>query len=80
MTGSVLGKRRAMVTVPAKLLFDPELEELADAGVAVMIRFDAETRDWGRFTDRMQAMCQRGLNTHPAKGDHRLSNETCGFG
>lgn len=60
-TGAVLGKRRAMVTVPARLLFDPVLEKLAGAGVAVMIRFDAETRDWGRFTDRMQAMHKRGM-------------------
>lgn len=60
-TGAVLGKRRAIVTVPARLLFDPLLEQLAGAGVAVMVRFDADTQDFEKLAERMQAMHKRGM-------------------
>jgi TPR repeat protein/c-di-GMP-related signal transduction protein len=79
LSGATLGKRRAFAAVAEPLLFDPALEQLARAGLIVLVRFGAEIPDLPRTMERMLALRQAGLMlgladarvalAHPALGD-----------
>jgi len=61
IASDLLGTRRTYATVSADLVYNPILEQLASAGVSVLVRIDPGAPDLDRLLERMQTLHQAGM-------------------